>query len=390
MKSYSIIFHIDMNCFFASCEIANNPSLKNKPVVIAPYDPLRKGVIVSPSYEARKYGIKATMKVREALLLCPYLEVVEPTHGLYEEMSKKIFEYFYSITSLVEPGSIDEGYLDVTEVCEKISAIELANQIQKHLLDNLGLPCSIGIAPNKFLAKMASDMKKPLGITILRKREVDKYLWPLDISEMFGVGKKTSPKLKEIGINTIGDLAKYENLPLLEKTLGVVYAHSLKEKANGIDESKVVPETSEVLSISNSHTFDYNTKDENQIKTTLKILTNSVAYRLQEAEKCTKTIGIQMKYDDFTMVNRSFSLSNPSNDAALLYRNVEMLYDVYNEEYKDIRLVGVFANRLTKEEKVQKYSLFDDLDQVEKDHQIRNLLKNINSQYGIQIIKKGR
>ena len=135
MKSYSIIFHIDMNCFYASCEIANDPSLKGKPVVVGRLDPLRKGIIVSPSYEARKYGIKATMKIRDALLLCPNLEVVEPTYGLYDEMSKKFFEYFRSITPYVEPASIDEGYLDVTEVCEKVNAIELANNIQKHLYE---------------------------------------------------------------------------------------------------------------------------------------------------------------------------------------------------------------------------------------------------------------
>lgn len=392
MKSYSIIFHIDMNCFYASCEIANDPSLKGKPVVVGRLDPLRKGIIVSPSYEARKYGIKATMKIRDALLLCPNLEVVEPTYGLYDEMSKKFFEYFRSITPYVEPASIDEGYLDVTEVCEKVNAIELANNIQKHLYENIGLPCSIGIAPNKFLAKMASDMKKPMGITILRKREIDKYLWPLDISDMFGVGTKTAPKLREIGIITIGDLANYPNMEKLEKCLGPVYSKTLVERANGIDNSQVIYEDNDdVSSVSNSHTFDFNTKDERKIKTTLKILTNSVAYRLSESKKCTKTIGIQLKYDDFTMVNRSVPLKNPTNDANLFYREVETLYDEYNEEFKDIRLVGVFANRISNEEEnITKYTIFDDLDKLEKEHQIGNLLKSINEQFGSGSIKKGK
>ena len=212
MKSYQIIFHIDMNCFFASCEIAVDPSLKGQPIVVARLDPLRKGIILSPSYEARKYGIKTTMRVKDALPLCPQLKVVEPNYELYQDMSNKFFGYLSNITDQIEPASIDEGYLNVTKACDNISAIELANKIQKDLLSLYKLPCSIGIAPNKFLAKMASDMKKPLGITVLRKREIDKLMWPLDISEMFGVGKKTAPRLRAIGINTIGDLANYKNI----------------------------------------------------------------------------------------------------------------------------------------------------------------------------------
>lgn len=392
MKSYQIIFHIDMNCFFASCEIAVDPSLKGQPIVVARLDPLRKGIILSPSYEARKYGIKTTMRVKDALPLCPQLKVVEPNYELYQDMSNKFFGYLSNITDQIEPASIDEGYLNVTKACDNISAIELANKIQKDLLSLYKLPCSIGIAPNKFLAKMASDMKKPLGITVLRKREIDKLMWPLDISEMFGVGKKTAPRLRAIGINTIGDLANYKNIALLEKTLGPLYAHSLIEKANGIDDSIVEKENEDDMSsIGNSYTFDYNTKDENMIKTTLKVLSNSVGYRLSEHNKVAKTIGIQIKYDDFIQVNRSIGLNKPTNSDNEIYHIVESLYDEYVDEKKDVRLVGVFANRLSDgKEEVVKYSLFDDLNAIEKEHCVENLLKDIQKQFGDNCIKKGK
>ena len=167
-----IIFHIDMNSFFASCEIAEKPELFDKDVAVAPYSSERKSIILAANYNAKRKGIKTTMHIHEALKICPTLVIVDSNHQLYNEYSRKFFTYFLSITPLVEPASIDEGYLDVTDVCKTINPIELAEKIQKDLMEQFKLPCSIGIAPNKFLAKMASDMKKPLGITVLRKREV--------------------------------------------------------------------------------------------------------------------------------------------------------------------------------------------------------------------------
>ena len=159
-----VIFHIDMNSFFASCEIAENPSLKGKKVAVAHVSLDKKGMVLAATYEAKACGIKTTMLVFEAERLCPDIIFVEPKHELYQEYSRKFFSYFYKITPLVEPASIDEGYLDVTDVCKPNEYYDLAKKIQKDILELYNLPCSIGIAPNKFLAKMASDIKKPLDI----------------------------------------------------------------------------------------------------------------------------------------------------------------------------------------------------------------------------------
>ncbi|MCI6013414.1 MAG: DNA polymerase IV, partial [Coprobacillus sp.] len=192
-KISKIIFHIDMNCFYCSCEIAENEDLSGKPIVVAHKDIIDRGIILSPSYEARKYGIKATMKVSEAKRLCKDIIVIEPRMELYHKYSQDFYNYLLSLAKdiKVEMASCDEAYVDVSQF--GTGAVELASKIQKDIYELYGLPCSIGIAPNKFLAKMASDMKKPMGITILRKRDLPEVMWPLPIEDLMGIGKKTAP-----------------------------------------------------------------------------------------------------------------------------------------------------------------------------------------------------
>lgn len=388
--NYRIIFHIDMNAFFAACEIAENSEYQNKPIVIAHNDVFRKSIILTASYEARKYGIKTTMTTGEAIKLCPELIIVEPDFSLYQKYSQIFFNYLYTITNKVEPTSIDEGYLDVTEVCQKVSAIELAQTIQKTLLEKYKLPVSIGIAPNKFLAKMASDLQKPLGITVLRKREIDKLLWPLPIGEMFGVGKKTKPRLEAIGIKTIGDLANYQNLDLLEKTVGKAMCTYLIERANGIDKSEVEYNTvDDVSSVSNSHTFSYNVINLSIIKDTLKVLTNTLSDRLIKRNLLAQTIGIQIKYANFKVINRSTSLENGINDNHELWSVIEDLFDDYYNG-SEVRLIGVFASRLTENnQKVKQYTIFDDLQKLSQESKVERILNKIKQQYGNDSIKIG-
>jgi len=391
MNSSKIIFHIDMNCFFASCEVAQNDELLGKPIAIAHNDPLKRGIIVSPSYEARKFGIKTTMKVKEALLLCNELIVIEPDMGLYQHYSKLFFDYLFSITPNVEIASIDEGYLDVTDVCNKIHPLDLANKIQKHLQEEYRLPTSIGISPNKFLSKMASNMKKPLGITVLRKREIDKYLWPLDISKMHGVGKKTTPRLQSININSIGDLANFQDIELLKETVGEVNASSLVRRANGIDNSTVdVNSFSEASSVSNSHTFDNDIYDPSYIKKTLKIISNTVSHRLKKSNNKAQTIGIQLKFNNFKQMNRSKGLEYPINDEFQIYDIAEDLFDDFFKQGDQIRLVGIFANRLVEDkEEIKQYSIFDDLSSLDKEEGIQKILSNLQNKYGKNSINRG-
>ncbi len=391
MNSSKIIFHIDMNAFFASVETALNPNLKDKPIAVAHNDPLYRGIILSPNYEARKYGIRTTMLVKEAMLLCNNLIIVEPKMEKYKEYSNKFFEYLYTITDIIEIASIDEAYMDVTEKFKQIHPIDLANLIQRKLYNDFKLPSSIGIAPNKFLAKMASDLKKPMGITVLRKREIDKYLWPLSIDKMFGVGKKTKPKLEEIGIKTIGDLANFKDFELLKNTVGDLTANSLYEHANGNDNSIVdVNSYSESQSVSNSHTFDNNVFDPEYAKKTLKVIANTVSYRLKKENKKALTIGLILKYSNFKQINRSTGLEIATNNDKEIYDIVEDIFDEYFTQGDMIRLVGIFASRLENaNDEVKQYSIFDDPEVINKEDGINRLLNNLKSEFGQNSINLG-
>ena len=206
-----VIFHIDLNAFYASAEISRNPSLKGKPVVISGKS--KRSIITTASYEARKYGIHSAMPLFQAKQLCKDLIILPADFELYHRLSNEFFTIIASYSEILEVASIDECYLDVTAIIQekKIHPVVLAKDIQTKVYEQLNLQCSIGISPNKFLAKMASDMKKPMGITVLTRNNLKEVMWPLDIKDMFGIGKKTQPKLRAVGINTIGDLADYKN-----------------------------------------------------------------------------------------------------------------------------------------------------------------------------------
>lgn len=388
--NYRIIFHIDMNSFYASCEQANNKDLIGKPVVVAHNDVFRKSIILTASYEARKYGIKTTMMVRDAIKLCNDLIVIEPNFELYQHYSQVFFDYLRTISNKLEVTSIDEGYMDLTDVCQKVNALELANTIQQTLLNKYQLPCSIGIAPNKFLAKMASDMKKPLGITVLRKREIESLLWPLPIGSMYGVGKKTAPRLQEIGIHTIGDIHGV-NHDKLREVVGKSMLEYLLDRSKGIDDSEVdYYSFDSVSSISNSHTFDYNLLNVKTMKDTLKVLNNSVSARLTSKNLVANTIGIQIKYGDFKLINRSKGLVQPINDSLEMWNIVEELFDEHYDWVSEVRLVGVFATRLSDESSdLKQISIFDDFDKLNKEEHVSNVLNKINEMYKNKIINIG-
>lgn len=388
--NYRIIFHIDLNCFFAACEAINNPSLRGKPVVVCHNDPLKRGIILTASYEARRYGIYTTMLLNEALVLCPGLTYVEPHYDLYIKYSNKFFAYLKSITPKVEPMSIDEGFLDMSDVVKE-DAYEFAKKMQDHILNVIGLPCSIGIGPNKFLAKMASDIKKPLGITILRKRDIPTIMWPLPVKDLFGVGKKTRARLEPLGIKTIGDLANYPDKDKLKEVVGPAMVEYINERCFGIDNAKVEYENlDEVSSISNETTFQISMTNIKFIKDNLKLLTNQVSARLIRHKVAAQTVGIKIKFSNFTTISRSRSVRQAINDSLDLWEIVNDLFDDLYDGYSEIRLVGVFANRLIDQvNSIRQYSLFDNLDSVEKDKKVNDLVKMLNKEYGDDAIRIG-
>lgn len=380
-----------MNCFFVSCEIAENPDLMGKNVAVAPHTTDRKGIILASSYEARKYGIRAAMRVSDALKLCPNLILVEPSMGLYNEYSEKFFDYFMKITPLVEPASIDEGYLDITDACKPEEVIDLAYKIQKDLMDKFRLPCSIGIAPNKFLAKMASDMKKPMGITILRKREIAQKLWPLPIGDMFGVGKKTLEKMYALNIKTIGDLANFKDLALLEHVIGNVACKSLYENAHGIGSNEVdINRFNEISSIGNSQTFEFDEYIPENMLLAIKVLTNSVSNRLEKIHNKAHTFTLQIKYNNFKTINRSKTIEQATNDSYQMYQIYKELFEEYYDDSFPVRLLGVSATKLIeRKEDIRQLSIFDQFNDLEKDYKIKNLVNSINKFVGSESLQIG-
>ncbi|WP_010284512.1 DNA polymerase IV [Bacillus timonensis] len=386
-KNGRVILHVDMNSFYASVEMAYDPALQGKPLAIAGNVEERKGIIVTCSYEARAFGVKTTMPLWEAKRKCPNLIVRKPNFERYRSASLAMFDILRSYTDLVEPVSIDEGYLDITDCYEKGSPIEIARSIQETVSKKLLLPCSIGIAPNKFLAKMGSDMKKPLGITVLRKRDVPTILWPMPVGEMHGVGSRTAEKLATINIHTIGDLAKGNDVQL--KSLLGINGERIKQRANGIDNRPVDPDAiSEFKSIGNSTTLPYDSTDEEELLGVIKRLSNSVGGRIRRKEMLSNNIQLMIRFADRKTVTRSRKLENPIDQDVEIFQAAKHLWKKHwNGE--PIRLLGVTAQEL-----VEKHEAFKQLDlfSYEKEAKKEPLLKVIDElkgKYGNEIVSNG-
>ena len=385
-KNGRVILHVDMNSFYASVEMAYEPKLKGKPLAIAGNPEERRGIIVTCSYEARKLGVKTTMPVWEAKKLCPQLIVMKPNFERYRMASHGMFDILQRYSDLVEPVSIDEGYVDLTESFELGTPLEIAEKIQKQILTQMDLPCSIGIAPNRFLAKMASDMKKPLGITVLRKRDVKQVLWPLPVIEMHGVGKKSAEKLKHHHIFTIGDLAMANDIQL--KALLGINGIRLKERANGIDPRPVDPEAaSEFKSVGNSTTLPSDIANQHQLLQVLETLAEKVAIRMKRKKVMATSLGITIRYKDRKTITRSKKLVNPIGQQEDLYKESKQIF-LKNWNGDSVRLLGVTGSDLIeKRQAVKQLDLFS----YEKDAQKEPLLETLNQlrlKYGDSIIDR--
>ncbi|RWZ60147.1 DNA polymerase IV [Halobacillus fulvus] len=379
-KNGRVIFHVDMNSFYASVEMAFDPSLKGKPLAIAGNPEERRGIVVTSSYEARKYGVKTTMPVGEAKRLCPDLLVMRPNFERYRTASKEMFKILSDVTDLVQPVSIDEGYMDITGCAEQGSPPEIAETIQKRIYEELDLPCSIGIAPNKFLAKMASDMKKPMGITILRKRELPQKLWPLPIEDMYGVGAKTAEKLRKLNIETIGDLAEYAASDL-KRILGI-NGERLQNRANGIDQRPVDPEAvHEFKSIGTSTTLPHDTTDETEIRSVLRRLSKKVEARMKNKRVLAKNVQLMIRYHDRKTVTRSRQLPEFIHTADELFNYAIILFDEHWNQVP-IRLLGVTAQDLAeKSEVTQQLDLFHYEEHAEKE-KLYDVVSQLTDKYG--------
>ncbi|PGZ96446.1 DNA polymerase IV [Bacillus pseudomycoides] len=386
-KNGRVILHVDMNCFYASVEIAHDASLQGKALAIAGNAKERKGIIVTCSYEARAKGIRATMPVWEAKRLCPELVIKHPNFELYREASFALFQILARFTEKIQPVSIDEGYLDITGCYGLGSPLEIAQMIQQTLLTELQLPCSIGIAPNLFLAKTASDMKKPLGITVLRKRDVQELLWPLPVEKMHGIGKKTAEKLKDVHIHTIGDLAAGK-AHIIRSVIGN-HGLDLQKRANGIDNRDVDPsQMGQYKTIGNSITLPKDVDEEKELLDMLERLSQSVSRRLQKRSLVTYNIQITIKYYNRRTITRSKMLENAIWESPDIFQATIRLWKKHWDG-DPVRLLGITACELEwKTEATKQLDLFS-FEEDAKAEPLLTVMEQLNNKYGTKVIQHG-
>ena len=352
--SHRVIFHIDINAFYASAHLILDPSLENKPVVVS--RDVSGSVVTTASYEARAFGIQSAMPLSQAKRLCPDLIVVEIDFEWYSELSEKFVQIIKGYSPLVQQASIDEVYVDVTETIKKYKRpLDLAVAIQKRILIELKLPVSIGVAPNKFLAKMASDMKKPLGITVLRIREIPNKLWPLPISEMHGIGKKTIPRLKKLGVNTIGDLNSI-SFDTLKTVLGN-RTQTFINQANG-KSSAIIDLSTLAKSIGQSKTFSTPIYDTEELKEKILIEVLEVERRAKNQKMLGKTVQFSIRLEDMTTAARSISFDQYINDRDSILERVMGLYSEFEGESGVTFISVTLSNLKPQEEVVEQLDLF--------------------------------
>ena len=354
-----VIVHIDLNAFFARCEEIRDPSLENKPVAIG-HDG-RGGIVSTCSYEARKFGVSSAMPMFKAKELCPQLIIKPVDFRYYSALSDQFIAFVRRYTKQVEIASIDECFADFTDVVKGMNDVpSFFKQLQIDLYKETKLKCSIGVGPTKFLAKMGSDYKKPMGLTIIRKADIPAILYPLSIDKMFGIGRKTYPRLKAMGIYTIGDLAREINddESKVSAEFGKFFA-VIKDWINGKGSDVVTSTRDDPKSIGNSTTLMEDTSSRELISTTFRYLSKEVSERAIKENKLGTTIQIVVKESDFKVHNKSKTLDNPTNKWEIIF---ETAMDLYEKNFSDmtLRLVGVTLQNLidVKDIAIQ-MSLFD-------------------------------
>ena len=380
------IIHVDMDAFFASVEVLDDPSLKGKPVVVGG-DPKGRGVVAAASYESRKYGVRSAMPMAKALRQCPEAVVLKVRMKRYVEVSHKIHEIFARYTPLAEPISLDEAFLDVTGSIKLFGSSEhIGREIKRAIKDELGLVASVGIAENKFLAKLASDLEKPDGFVIVTKDRAREILEPLGISRIWGIGKVTQNQLAAIGIRTIGQLRE-THPEHLKHILGNQTSHIL-ELACGEDNRDVEAERI-AKSVSSELTFATDIKDRQQLAGILLNQVEEVAYRLRNGRFEAKTITLKFRDGDFNTVTRSKTFGKATNVTEVLWREAAVVLDVwYKRSPTALRLLGFGTSSLITEGSGQK-ELFTDAN-VERQKRIDKASDKIKHRYGDNAVKRGR
>ncbi len=337
------VLHVDMDAFYASVELRDRPELKGKPVIVGGGG--SRSVVLSATYEARAFGVTSAMPMARARRLCPQGIVINPKHGRYSEVSASVMEVFRSVTPLVEPLSLDEAFLDVAGAARRMGGPRLIGEwIRATVEDEQGITCSVGVAPTKFLAKLASAHCKPDGLLVVPASDVVGFLHPLPVAALWGVGDKTEEVLLRLGLKTVGDLASTP-VSTLQRALGPAIGSHLSALAWGRDERTVTPHEPE-KSIGNEETFPVDVDNPEVVRRELLRLSERTAARLRAAGQVGRTVSIKVRFADFTTITRSKTLREATDVGRVVYETALGLYEALGLERARLRLVGVRVEQL--------------------------------------------
>jgi DNA polymerase-4 len=378
------IIHLDMDAFYPAVEVLDNPDLKGKPVIVG--GSRTRGVVSSASYEARKFGVHSAQPIATATRLCPHGIYLPVRMSRYQEVSDQIFEIFQRFTPLVEGLSIDEAFLDVTGSVRLFGKPEdVARKIKETVFKETGLTVSAGVAPSKFVAKIASDIDKPDGLTVVHPDRVREFLDPLPIRRMWGVGKVTQETLAQLNIHTFKDLSQMP-LEVLEKQFG---KHGIKMHllSMGIDERDVVPEHG-AKSIGHEDTFEKDIIDVDLAKKELLALAHRVAHRLRQDKVTGETVTLKVKYSDFTLITRSTTLPEATDDAPEIYSTACTLLEKTAVGKRPVRLLGISISNLSSDSESQLSLFLGDRGPV-RTSKLNTAVDSIQEKFGDKFIRPG-
>ena len=368
------ILHVDMDAFYASVEQRDEPTLRGKPVIVG--GPSRRGVVTAASYEARPYGVRSAMSMVEALRLCPHAIVVPGRHWRYGEVSESVFAIFRRYTPLVEGLSLDEAFLDVTASQSLFGdGATIARAIKDAIWSELQLKASAGVAPSKFVAKIASDLKKPDALVVVREEEVTSFLAALPIERMWGIGPKSAPRMHTAGFHTLGDLARADDV-ILERLFGT-WGAEMKRLARGNDPREVDPDR-DAKSIGSEETFEHDLTTRVEIERALLSQSSRVASRLFAEGLASRGITVKLKYSDFTIKTRASALKEAIVGTSSLYDVARSLLDRFDLNRR-VRLTGVSAGRLVPISETR--TLFPDEKKV-KDQKLEAVSSALRDRFG--------
>ena len=383
-----MIIHIDMDAFFASVEVREQPELAGLPVVVGG-SASGRGVVAAANYEARKFGVFSAMPMAQALRLCSHLVCLPVNMPLYINVSQHIHEIFYRYTPEIEPLSLDEAFLDVSASAKLFgTAAEIAQLIKADIKEECHLIASAGVAPNKFVAKIASDINKPDGFLVVEEVEMQDFLDPLPIKRLWGVGKKTEQQLHRYGINTIFDV-RNQSPDWLIQNFGKQGDHIFR-LAHGQDKREVISDA-KAKSISSETTFANDIQDKDVLLATLSQLSEQVAARLRDKNVKGKTVSIKLRFHDFRTITRSKTLSESTFQTMQLWLTVKQLFlEAIQTNTAAIRLIGVSVSGFSTDDALQGDLFSQDVDQEIKQDTLDVLSDEINHRFGTSKVHRGR